>query len=124
MGFFDDLDDGLEVPPDMEHRAPDPGALGVVADMLTTGWSYADRITSPGSTEGELVDQEFELAFRGSRYVYTTRLVRRRGKWSEAQGETTRHLDRAGLLELLTDQRLVARKVITASGGEAPELDP
>lgn len=124
MGFFDDLDDELEVPPDLEHEAPDAGAVGLVADKLATGWTYSDRISSPGRDDGEFIDQEFTLAFRGGRYVYTTRLVRRRGKWSEAQSEEVRHLDRSGLVELLSDQRLVARKVVAAAGGEVPEDDP
>ncbi len=124
MGFFDDLEDDLEVPADMEHEAPDPGALGLVADKLAAGWEFSDRITSPGKGDGEFVDQEFSLSFRDNRYVWSTRLVRRRGKYTEPQGETVRHLDRAGLTELLTDQRLVARKVIAAAGGRVPEIDP
>ena len=120
MGFFDDLERSLPDPIDPD--APLDGKLfGPALDKLQGGWVFVAVLVEGDPREREQLDEAVEIRWAGGRFLYITRLQEKKGtKATVVRNESSRKLDREGLIELLQDQRRVARKLVEAAGGRMP----
>lgn len=120
MGFFDDLERSLPEP--IDPGAPLDGKLfGPALDKLEGGWVFTAVLVEGDPHEREQLDEAVEIRWTGGRFLYVTRLQEKKGtRMQLVKNESSRKLDREGMIELLQDQRRVARKLVEAAGGRMP----
>jgi hypothetical protein len=120
MGFFDDLE--RKLPDPIDPDAPlDESLFGPALNKLEGGWVFGTILVEGDPREREQLDEAVEIRFTGGRYLYITRLQEKKGtRNTVVRSESSRKLDREGMIELLQDQRRIARKLVEAAGGRMP----
>jgi len=126
MGFFDDLDAQVGDIPGTEAQQPlSAGDFGPVLDKLRGGWVQTLRRAEPiGRDSAAAQFQEAELRFDGDRFLWTTRLVEKRGRTdTSVLREDVRRLDEQGLLDAFGEHPWVGQAALEAAGVDQSRPD-
>ena len=120
MGFFDDLDRELApVPDEVTDTTGESVALALAIDRIAAGTSWSGQLcaTQRRSRDDTSLEQWVRIEFRNGRFEYTSGVARgRTGRAPAFESSSTRRLDRSGLVELLRDQPLLARRLVESNG--------
>jgi len=126
MGFFDDLDAKVGDIPDDDHIPTIPiGDYGPVLDKLRGGWVQRLRRNEPMKTVREAAHvQEVELSWDGRRFVWTTRMLEKRGRTqTTVMSENQRRMDDQGLVDAFVDNPWVGQACLEAAGVDTSRPD-
>lgn len=123
MGFFDDLDKQVAAAPESADVDTSSEAVGRAIDKIAAGkvWesvlqSMQQRGVGQTATGSE---ERVKIVFSRGRFQVThSRVENRRDRLQKPEITSDRSLDREGLVELLRDQPLVARKLVIDMGGK------
>lgn len=122
MGFFDDLDAEVEPPPEADG-VHESAPLAAAIDRVAAGTPFEGWLVPPGPRHADArLEQWARVAFERGRFVVAQGIERpKRDAMREFQQQHAVRLDRAGLVELLRDQPLLARRLVAWAGGN---VDP
>lgn len=126
VGFFDDLERQAAPLPDSADLQTSSAALSAVIDRLASGWVWESVLSrKPQQRSGQEVshvEQHVRITCARDRFtVSQSQVEMKRSRTMSVNVTGERSLDREGLIELLRDQPLIARKLVLDAGGQ---VDP
>jgi len=119
MGFFDDLDAQVGDIPDDLGTQDGPGDYSAVLAKLRGGWAPKLRRNEPGkkSMREAMTVQEVELGWDGTRFVWITRMLERRGRThTTVLSESQRTFDEQSVVDAFIENPWVGRACLDGAG--------